>query len=165
MENVIVAGIVDTRTGEIVETTVNPSAKVRLSLRARDELNAEHGKGTFAVFEFNSMGGMGNLDYLRRNLRTDNPDALKAVERLRARYNVADTERAMERVTAELTLTQSVRDECMAMYEQSGDAQKRAIVEDAFSDELDGLQDELNSLRYQRAQCLKSLRSLEETAQ
>lgn len=163
MENVIVAGIINTRTGEIVETTNNPSAKTRLNLRARDELNAEHGKGTFMVFEFNSMGGMGNLDYVRRNMRTDDAAALANLELLRARYKVAETIRSIERVTAEMTKLQEVRDECMALYERQGDGQKRTIVDGAFSHDIEVFQEEIGSLNSQLAQHRKRLRTFSDT--
>lgn len=161
MEKAVVAGIVDTSTGEIVETTDNPSAKTRLHLRVRDELNAQHGAGAYMVFEFNSMGGSGNLSYVRQRMRSSDPTALKSVELLKARYDVASTRRNLARAEDGMRLTEGVRDECLTLFSRDSDAAKRGIVDGAFATELDEAQDAVDTLKQELAHQLKRLRNLE----
>jgi len=165
MNNEIVAGILDTRTGEVIETTNNASAKTRLFLRVRDELNVEHGAGAFMVFEFNSMGGSGNLNYVRRNMQTTEQSALKHVELLKVRYNVANTRQSLDCAKSALNLTKRVRDECLALYSGDGNADKWDLVNDTFSTALDECQDNVELLNSQLTRQLKRLSNLESNNQ
>jgi hypothetical protein len=142
----IVAGILNTRTGEVLETTDNASAKTRLLLKVRDEMNVEHGKGAFMVFDFDSTGGMGNLDYVRRNLLADNPAILKDVEALKAAYNLEQTQIRMDRLKAELAMAEEAKAQCLAVFGDN-DSAKREFVDGALSEEIDLIQAEIDTLQ------------------
>lgn len=159
MEAPIVAGIIDTRTGEILETVTKPSEKTRLHLKVRDELDPEHGRFAFMTFELNSMGGLGNLDFIRRNMLSDDPDILKGVYLLNARYDVASLSKSLDRAEAELALAEQVKEECLALYNDN--AEKRSVVEDAFSHEEEESQEAVRSISFQLRQRKDRLRKLE----
>jgi hypothetical protein len=160
----IVAGIINTLTGEISDTTTNTSAKTRLFLKARDELNIQHGQNAFMVFEFNSIG-MGNIDYIKRHIKSENPDSLlKKVYLLQARYKVQETEKELERLEKELSLTEETMRDCLALYENHSSA-KRDIIEDALSHEVSELQSEVKSLRSRLHLRKRTLKQLDHTDQ
>lgn len=160
----IVAGIINTLTGDISDTTTNTSAKTRLFLKARDELNVQHGQNAFMVFEFNSIG-MGNIDYIKRHIKSGNPDSLlQGVYLLQARYKVQETEMALERIEKELSLTEETMRDCLALYDNHSSA-KRDIIEDALSHAVNGLQSEIESLRSRFHLRKRTLKQLDHTNQ
>lgn len=142
----IVAGIIDTRTGEITETTDNTSAKTRLLLKVRDELNAEHGRDAFMVFEFNSVGGLGNLDFVKNKMAEGTGEALKTLYRLQALYRVQETGKELKRAEAELTTAEEARDECLALFGETQNA-KRQFVESSLSESIEEYRDAVRELK------------------
>lgn len=139
----IVAGIINTRTGEISDTITSTAGKVRLFLKVRDELNVQHGKNAFMVFEFNSACS-GNIDYVKRNMQTEATDRMSMLYLLQVRYNIQETERALIRLKGELSLIQETMSECLRCV---GDhPKKREIIEDALTEEVRGTELEIESL-------------------
>lgn len=142
----IVAGILDLRSGEISDTITNPSGKTPLYHQVL-ALNDVHGKNAFMVFEFNTFGDLGNVDYIKRIMQSDDPSLLKPVYLLRTRYLAQQTEKSIERVKHELTLVNETLEECLALYGESQRA-KRDIISDALSDEINQLQCSIKSLEW-----------------
>lgn len=160
----IVAGIINTRTGDISDTTTNTSAKTRLFLKVRDELNIQHGQNAFMVFEFNSIG-MGNIDYVKRHIKSSDPDLLlKTVYLLQAQYKIQETEMELERIEKELSLTEETMSDCLALYNNDSSA-KRYIIENALSTEVNDLQSQIKSMRSRLHLRKQTLNRLEHTSQ
>ena len=160
----IVAGIINTQTGKVFDTITDPSDKTRLFLKTRDELNTQHGKNAFMVFEFNSMGGQGNLDYVRRNMQSNDSTLLNELNLLKARYKVETIETALLHTQKALDLIEQTREECLALYD-SNNSTKREIVENAFADDVQEKMDEISSLNQHHAQQRRKVAQLENSIQ
>mgnify|MGYP000729975636 CR=1 FL=1 len=153
----IVAGIINMQTGELSDLIANPSGKSRLALKARDELNAVHGRDAFMVFEFNSIGGSGNLDYIARNMKAENPaELLKVAYLLQARYRIQETEHQLSDAKNALAEAEETRTECLALYEGKNKA-KAEIVSNAFEHEITELESDVSSLSDRLAQQKRTL--------
>lgn len=144
----IVAGIINTRTGEIIETTDNSSAKVRLSLKVRDELNAEHGKDAFMVFELNLMGGMGNVEFVKNKMQPGTEAAMRELDRLQAIWRLEQTQKELDRAQAELSVAEQAKDECLELFSMGVNAaEKREFVDDALSEAMDEMANTVRELK------------------
>lgn len=151
MQNVIVAGIIDTQTGEIFDTTTKQSEKTKLYLKVRDEYNPAYGKDTFTVFSFDSIGG--NLNYVKSKMK---PNAtLDEIMLLKAHYDIYKKEVGLEQLKSRLSEIEETQCECLAIYGKD-QYTKRMIISDLLNEEIDDikvdictLSNKLNHMKYQ----------------
>ncbi|WP_415912445.1 hypothetical protein [Neptuniibacter sp. QD37_11] len=147
--NLVIAGIIDTRNGEIIETLTRPGNKTALRLKVRDELNKEQGANTFISFELDSCIGI-NLDFIKRQLKTDNHACINELKRYRALINIERYQKGLEGIAANIAKTEVVYNTCLAAFDET-DSASRELVEDAFESSF-------TDLREQEAEVKHSLR-------
>lgn len=152
MSDIIIAGIIDTRTGEITETVTRQKNKVALRLKVRDELNVEYGRDTFMVFELDSILGA-NLSYIYKKMKTDDPAATHQLELLNIRYLIHNKTENLARLEKELSIGENAFDKCCALFEPGS-------AELEFTES--GLERELDEYRQTVEDCKYNLQRLRE---
>jgi hypothetical protein len=140
--NSIVAGIINTITGEILDTVTNPSQKTSLRLKARDELNIGNDKDTFMVFEFNSLN---NIVYIKKNMKADEPKAVLELDRLHCLYTTEVSENNHSRMLNSLEMANETRDECENLFKAN--PFKLNFVLDAIDNEIENITDEISDVK------------------
>lgn len=134
MSDVIIAGIINCRTGEIIETVTRSADKTALRLKVRDELNKEHGKDAFYAFELNTALGF-SLSYLRKLMKSDDPALTREIQLLNARYKVHQTTENLARLEKEVSVGEDAFDKCCALFENG--SPELSFVQDGLETELD----------------------------
>lgn len=142
--SVIIAGIINTSTGAIVETTTKPKEKGPMRLKVRDTLNVEHGRGAFFFFELDSSVGF-SFTYLRNQMRTSDPKALHALELLHARYQHYRYSTIIDNKVLNLETCEDALDKCLELFPDNSVA--REFVDEGLSDGLTELRNEIDSCR------------------
>ncbi|EGR2229625.1 hypothetical protein DZF79_15465 [Vibrio parahaemolyticus] len=137
-ETPVIAAIIDTRTGEIIETTTKE--KTRLRLKVRDELNSVHGRDTFLLLEFGAVTN--NVNWVKSLMKTKDPEAFKEASRLNLECKIWEKKKNITRIEGELTKLEDTQNECLALYDDSA-KDKREIVSDAFSGQIEETEEEL----------------------
>ncbi|HHJ3080256.1 TPA: hypothetical protein ACPVZG_004107 [Vibrio parahaemolyticus] len=137
-ETPVIAAIIDTRTGEIIETTTKE--KTRLRLKVRDELNSVHGRDTFLLLEFGAVTN--NVNWVKSLMKTKDPEAFKEASRLNLECKIWEKKKNITRIEGELAKLEETQDECLALYDDSA-KDKREIVSDAFSGQIEETEEEL----------------------
>ncbi|MDS1821019.1 hypothetical protein QX249_10145 [Vibrio parahaemolyticus] len=139
-EKPVVAAIIDTRSGEIIETVTQPKDKTRLYLKVRDELNSEHGRDTFLTLDFSSC--QPNTTWVQGKMQNKDPEAFKEATRLSLEYKIWEKKKNITRIEGELAKLEETQNECLALYDDSAQ-DKREIVSDAFSGQIEETEEEL----------------------
>lgn len=134
----VIAAIIDTRTGEIIETTTKE--KTRLRLKVRDELNSVHGRDTFLLLEFGAVTN--NVNWVKSLMKTKDPEAFKEASRLNLECKIWEKKKNITRTEGELAKLEETQNECLALYDDSAQ-DKREIVSDAFSGQIEETEEEL----------------------
>lgn len=134
----VIAAIIDTRTGEIIETTTKE--KTRLRLKVRDELNSVHGRDTFLLLEFGAVTN--NVNWVKSLMKTKDPEAFKEASRLNLECKIWEKKKNITRIEGELAKLEETQNECLALYDDSAQ-DKREIVSDAFSGQIEETEEEL----------------------
>lgn len=137
-ETPVIAAIIDTRTGEIIETTTKE--KTRLRLKVRDELNSVHGRDTFLLLEFGIITN--NVNWVKSLMKTKDPEAFKEASRLNLECKIWEKKKNITRIEGELAKLEETQNECLALYDDSA-KDKREIVSDAFSGQIEETEEEL----------------------
>ena len=137
-EKPVIAAIIDTRTGEIIETTTKE--KTRLRLKVRDELNSVHGRDTFLLLEFGAVTN--NVNWVKSLMKTKDPEAFKEASRLNLECKIWEKKKNITRIEGELAKLEETQNECLALYDDSAQ-DKREIVSDAFSGQIEETEEEL----------------------
>jgi len=159
-----VACIVDLRTGAVVDTTAIPSQKTALYLKVRDELNVQHGAGTFMTLDF--CTATFSMRYFIGKLH---PDADSTpVRRLWLRNQIASKEASLLRLQNEQAFHDALRDEVLSRYDvnqgENGDdvvARKRRYLEEMFEgEEYRQLEADLREVRNDLQQLNQALSTL-----
>ena len=137
-EKPVIAAIIDTRTGEIIETTTKE--KTRLRLKVRDELNSVHGRDTFLLLEFGAVTN--NVNWVKSLMKTKDPEAFKEASRLNLECKIWEKKKNITRIEGELAKLEETQNECLVLYDDSAQ-DKREIVSDAFSGQIEETEEEL----------------------
>ncbi|PSU89790.1 hypothetical protein [Photobacterium kishitanii] len=153
----VVAGIIDTKTGEFSEMTCNPSAKARLRLKVRDELNPVHGKDAFVVFEF---GGVLGIDRIKRAISSANESAVKELEKLYLKFQIHQSEESLARINVKLSLAKKTLEECLGLYD-SKQVAARELIESLFSNEIDEISSASSGVSFTISKQKKMLKQLD----
>lgn len=147
--SIIIAGIIDTRTGKISDTVTRPQEKTALRLKVRDELNVEHGKDTFMAFELDTALGF-NFTFLRNKMQTTDPQATAELELLHARYQHHRTTELLANKKAELATCEDAMDKCLALFPQGSTANE--FIDNGLSDALVELRNDIDSCSHRLRQ-------------
>ena len=158
MSDAIVAGILDCRTGEIIETVTRATEKTALRLKVRDELNKEHGKDAFYAFELDTALGF-NLSYLRMLMKSNDPALTLEVELLSARYKVYQTTQQLARLEKEVTACEDAFDKCCELFENGSLEQE--FVQCGLEDELTDRRDSVSGCKSDLAMYKKRVTEFE----
>lgn len=158
MSDVIVAGIVNCRTGEIIETVTRATEKTALRLKVRDELNKEHGKDAFYAFELDTALGF-SLSYLRKLMKSDEPALTLEVQLLNARYKVHQTTQQLARLEDEVTAGESAYEKCCELFENG--SSELDFVQSGLEDELTERRDSVSDCKSDLARYKKSVTEFE----
>lgn len=139
-EQPVIAAIIDTRTGEISETTTITKEKNRLRLKVRDELNSVHGRDTFLLLDFSPVSR--NVNWVKSLMKTEDPEAFNEAIRLNIKYMIWDKKQNIARIEGELAKVVETQDECLALYDSSS-KDKHEIVADLFIREIEDFEETL----------------------
>lgn len=162
--NVIIAGIIDTRTGTITDTLTKQKGKTANRLKVRDELNKEHGKDTFMTFEFSTLS---NVSYIKRNMASNDPALTHELDVLQCRFNIAETDKSILRQQDEINIAEEAVEECAAIFSVSplalfiSSSAKCQFIADAAENEIKELESELSSSKVSRRFLIDKLNKLE----
>lgn len=161
----IIAGIINTRTGEISETVTSVGSKTALRLKVRDELNQAHGDNAFMVFEFKSWDT--RIDHIERNMHKDAPaNALNTLEILRARYLVVNTQTSLQQEEIKLSQAREVVAK-INEFMQGADSFQQEFARNALMEKLDEVERAVSDIKTRLQLRQDHLRRLEsnQTAQ
>jgi len=131
MSNIVVAGIINRKTGEIVETTTKVSEKTAIRLKVRDELGCKHGRGDYMGFEFNSLC---NMSYYKRNMLTDDPSALLELQKLNIKYQIDKTKTALDRSKQEQAFIDETFNSIAILFKGEEHKAQLELVSELFDD-------------------------------
>ena len=142
---VIIAGIINRHTGAIIETTTSPKEKEAMRLKVRDKLNVEQGFPSFFFFELDASVGF-SFTYLRRQMITDKPEALREFELLHARYQHYRYSTIIDRQVLELETCKEALAKCLELFPDK--SVSREFVEDGLEDSLVEMRNSLDNYRH-----------------
>lgn len=106
-----IAGIINAKTGEIIETVTRPQDKTALRLKVRDVFNVQHGADAFFAFELDLA--VDNTAWVMQKMKSTNTTALQS---LRYRYQLGQAHKNVLRVESELALAKEVKNESTAVF-------------------------------------------------
>lgn len=152
----IVAGIINTKTGEISDTISNASGKTKLYLKARDELNATHGKNAFMTFEFN---GLGNISYVKKHMASNDPALTKELDVLSCKFQLESADKNIARIQKEIDFANEVSDDCGSRFSDAESA-KRTFLQDLIEEEMNDINSNLNSAKLSKRHLKRRLDTL-----
>tara|TARA_B100000809_G_C15136962_1_gene531060 strand:- start:712 stop:1236 length:525 start_codon:yes stop_codon:yes gene_type:complete len=148
--NVIIAGIINTTTGELTRTLSTQKGKTENRLFVRDVLNKEHGDYAFMTFEFRSWDT--RLDFIQRHMKDKDPVFMHELHVLRCRYRLAETKTEIERKKEEIKIAEEAADECTSIYSTvpralfKASQAKREFIDDSLDGDIQELKSELSSI-------------------
>lgn len=128
--NAIVAGIINTQTGEISDTITNTSQKNKLYLKVRDELNKTHGQNTFATFFFN---GLNNISYIKKNMINKDTNITKSMSLLNCKFQIETLNKDLEDYKKELMTANTSLD----------DNEENELIAELIEDKIDDINREI----------------------
>lgn len=143
----IVAGIINTTTGEITDTITNPSYKIKLALKVRDELNSVHGKNAYMEFHFNFDG---NVSFVKRHMKSD-ASLTKDLDLLSLKYRLYEYDVNISILENDLAVAQSVLDD------NSGDSEKNQLIRDLVENEFDKISRNIKSEKFAKQQIVSKI--------
>jgi hypothetical protein len=159
MSDLILAGIINLKTGEITDTTTIRKEKTSIRLKVRDELGCKHGRGDFMAFEF---GVSSNIDYCCNKMINKCPNALLDLKILHTKYRISESKRYIETAKLELDLAESVSYDCANLYQSEKDSKKLDFINQLTEDGVNEAQENLNDVKSILNNKLRSLKKLED---
>jgi hypothetical protein len=126
----IVAGIINTRTGDLSDLITDTSKKTALFIKVRDVLNKTHGENSFAAFFFN---GLNNISYVKKNMINKDSEITKPMSLLNCKFQIQSLNKRIEGYKKELTIANDSLDE----------NESNELVADLLEDEIDDINREL----------------------
>jgi hypothetical protein len=148
--NVIIAGIINTTTGELTRTLSTQKGKTENRLYVRDVLNKEHGDYAFMTFEFRSWDT--RLDFIQRHMKDKDPVFMHELYVLRCLYRLAETNTAIELKKEEIRIAEEAADECTGIYSTMPHAlfkasqAKAQFIDDSLDGDIQELKSELSTI-------------------
>lgn len=148
--NVIIAGIINTTTGELTRTLSTQKGKTENRLFVRDVLNKEHGDYVFMTFEFRSWDT--RLDFIQRHMKDQDPVFMHELYILRCLYRIAETNTAIEQKKEEIEIAEAAAEECTSIYSTiplalfKASQAKRQFIDDSLDCDIQELKSELSSI-------------------
>jgi len=158
MSNIVVAGIINRNTGEIIETTCSPKEKTAMALKVRDELGCKHGRGDFMSFEF---GIMNHMSYYKTKMINKEPSAFRTLQILNAKYKISKGKLYLEQAKTELALAEEVSQECSALYASDENKKKRLLIDEWTEEGVSEANEEVSQAASGLKNCIEILKSLE----
>jgi len=138
MQNVIVAGILNTLSGEISDTITEPRHKKKL-YRKTEKLNTNHCDNTFMVFEF-GLTGASNIPGIKEKMLSNNQSILNRVLILKSRYDLFNKKNELNSLKSELEHLKEALRVCFLIYE-TNQYSKREVVSNALQKEISAIEE------------------------
>ena len=141
----VIAGIIDCRTGEIIETATTKVQKRPFPLKVRDELNAVHGKDAFYAFDFELALGF-SLSYIRKLMKSDDPQLTHELVRLHLLYKIANLKNNIATYQSNLEKYESAAEKCCALFDSG--STELSFVSEALEEQIEEHRQSLSTLQY-----------------
>lgn len=157
----ICAGIINTHTGEIIQTVRIPREKNDLRATLRDELDPTHGQGVFQLFSFKTTPPPNSeLVRLEKVLDANGVSLAQrgALKELELTFYLACHNNRLTQAEAELALVQETRNETLALF--SHHPQKTEVVEAAFEGQIADCHDAIDTIKAAMARVRTSLATI-----
>jgi cell division protein FtsL len=167
--NVIIAGIINTTTGELTRTLSTQKGKTENRLYVRDVLNKEHGDYAFMTFEFRAWDA--DISFIKRHMVSKEPALIIELEILQCHFNIAQANNDIVNQKREIETAEEAVDECSCFYSTLPKAlfkssrAKSQFITDAADEDIQELKSELSSKQTRKTFLVKRLKDLTAKAQ
>ncbi len=114
--DVVIAVIVNTRTGIILTEIDKPKDRLDARLYVRNVLDKEHGEGVYRALEFHQS--FCNRDFIKKLIKSDNPKACDPLLELYIKYNLYKKQKELSLAETAYNEAVSAKEDCLSNFAQ-----------------------------------------------